>query len=297
MGGLGNQMFQYAAARALAIRLNTPLKIDISYLLDRSPKQDFTHRDYELSCFNIQSDIINAKELTFFLMSYEILSKIKITTINRICFNNRIPICKKFLYDGLQFNKAFCTVSKNTLLEGYWQSEKYFHAYSKEIRNDFTFLSEPSGRNKEILSLIRKTNAISVHIRRGDYANNAHTNSFHGLCDKDYYIKALEYIADKINDPVLFFFSDDMDWVKLTFDSNSQKYDSYFLDHTPKDKNFEDMLLMSQCKHNIIANSSFSWWGAWLNETPEKIVIVPKNWFANPDINTKDLIPEKWIRI
>jgi Glycosyl transferase family 11 len=178
-------------------------------------------------------------------------------------------------------------------LDGYWQSEKYFIDCSKLIRKDFTFKNELDSYNLKLKSKIDKTNSVSIHIRRGDYVNNLNTNATHGLCSIDYYIKAVNYITERIESPYFFVFSDDIEWAKKNIMLN---FPCQFISHNIGSKSYLDMQLMSLCKHNVIANSSFSWWGAWLNSNDNKIVIAPRKWFAvNTDIC--DLIPSNWISL
>jgi hypothetical protein len=150
--------------------------------------------------------------------------------------------------------------------------------------------------NLIITNEIKNSNSISIHIRRGDYVSNQHTNDIHGLCSLDYFYKSVQYMNSKIYNPIYFIFSDDMDWVKKNFNTENLKYK--FIE-TNMNQNHLDLILMSYCKHNIISNSSFSWWGAWLNININKIVIAPKIWFANKKMNNliSDLIPNNWITL
>jgi hypothetical protein len=150
-----------------------------------------------------------------------------------------------------------------------------------------------SGKNADIAEQIGRVNAVSLHVRRGDYVKNPKTTATHGLCSLDYYHTAIRYIYETVEQPYFFIFSDDMAWVKehLKIDAPCQ-----YVDHNQGKESFNDMHLMSLCKHHIIANSSFSWWGAWLNSSPEKIVIAPNKWFANQN-NIKDLLPNDWVTL
>ena len=139
--------------------------------------------------------------------------------------------------------------------------------------------------------MISQTNSVSLHIRRGDYVSNQKTNQTHGTCDLDYYQRCITEIEKEVENPYFFVFSDEIEWVKENLKIN---HPAEYVDQNTGDKSYEDMRLMSQCKHNVIANSSFSWWGAWLNSYPDKIVFAPKRWFASDKHNTKDLIPEGW---
>ena len=156
-------------------------------------------------------------------------------------------------------------------------------------------LKVPLGsRNKELLSLIRTVNSVSLHIRRGDYVSNPDTNSALGTCSLEYYRHCIEHIASNVENPHFFLFSDDINWVR---DNLKIKYPTTVVDGNSADTNYADLHLMSNCKHNIIANSSFSWWGAWLNNNPDKIIIAPKIWFANSPLTPKEIIPENWLKL
>ena len=184
-------------------------------------------------------------------------------------------------------------VPRDCYLVGYWQSEKYFRSAALGIRADFTFKSSLANRNAELAEQIGQANAVSLHVRRGDYAKNPKTNATHGLCSLDYYRAAIQYVSNRVEQPCFFIFSDDIAWVK---DNLKIDFSCQYVDHNHGTKSYNDMHLMSLCQHHIIANSSFSWWGAWLNPSPEKIVIAPKKWFANKN-NIKGLFPQGWVSL
>jgi hypothetical protein len=185
------------------------------------------------------------------------------------------------------------TVPRDGYLVGYWQSEKYFAEVAEQIREDFSFLLPPGNRNAELAREIQQVNAVSLHVRRGDYASNARTTSTHGLCSLDYYRAAIEYVAERVKQPHLYIFSDDIEWV-----INNLKIElpHQYVDHNHGAESYNDMRLMSMCKHHIIANSSFSWWGAWLNPSTDKIIVAPTHWFAN-QTNVGDLFPQGWVTL
>lgn len=284
-GGLGNQMFQYAAGRCLAHSLNTELKLDISRF-----RQD-SLRGYELSAFSITGTIAAEEDLNrvrhplpwMLIHPAQALKSL-------IRQNSTIQYVKEKQF---QFDPAFFDLPDNIYLEGYWQSEKYFKRIEPLIRQEFRLHVGPGAQVQELSERIREGNAISIHIRRGDYVNNPSTNATHGVCSVGYYHQAVERISRQVGDLRFWIFSDDPAWVKenITLD-----YPYYCIpDHHLK--NYEDMYLMSCCKHHIIANSSFSWWGAYLGSNPGKIIIAPKNWFKKTDISTTDLLPESWIQL
>jgi hypothetical protein len=159
---------------------------------------------------------------------------------------------------------------------------------------DFEFKKPLEWINKEFSELIKSSNSISVHIRRWDYVATAKSNDFHWSCSVWYYMNSIEYFKDKITDPTYFFFSDDIEWVKSNIWILTN---AYYIDNNSWNSSWEDMRLMSLCKHNIIANSSFSWWWAWLNRNPKKIVLGPKKWFNNNNLNTEDILPDNWIKL
>lgn len=188
-------------------------------------------------------------------------------------------------------------IKQHVVQYGYWQSEKYFKKNENTIRKDFTFKNKPTGNNLKLLKKIKSLDSVSIHVRRGDYANDKKTNKFHGILSAKYYKKAIEVISGKVKNPVYFIFSDDIEWCKDNFRYLDKVF---FVEGNIGNKDYEDMRLMSNCKHNIIANSSFSWWGAWLNVNPDKIVIAPKKWFldkkAQEEIG-KEIVPKTWITI
>ena len=288
-GGLGNQMFQYAIGRRLALLHQVDLKLDLTELLDRTAKSNFTFREYELNAFQINSLIAEVEEVSLFYRN-DIVSKIK-----------RLFIPAKLIQESsLNFEPAILNSGNQVYLNGYWQSEKYFESIRTVLLSDFTlrqsFLDKHTADEgiTTIKTQIETTPSVSVHFRRGDYITDSITNSVHGTCTADYYRNAINLIRQKVASAHLFLFSDDPEWLL----KNRLFNDLPTTVVTTSNKHL-DMYLMSLCQHNIIANSSFSWWGAWLNRNPEKLVIAPEKWFANGNMNdqTTDLIPEKWIRI
>ncbi len=287
IGGLGNQMFQYACGKTLALKNKTSLKLDTTDLLDRS-HHNFTHRNYELNVFNINEKIASNHDIKKF--------ELKKSLPTRILSKLFIKFKYKKISEQILFNydNTLTSEKSNLYLSGYWQNEKYFAEFESEIRKCFTFKELPTVDNEKILQQIEACNSVSIHIRRGDYVSLKSANAFHGICSLDYYYAAIALISSKISNPLFFIFSDEPEWIKQNFIINSP---FLVISHNSGEKSFEDMRLMSACKHNIIANSSFSWWGAWLNKNQNKIVIAPTKWFADDSIDTKDLIPEKWIRM
>jgi len=289
MGGLANQMFQYSVGRALSLRHNTELMLDLSFFQNQNNYT--TKREYGLHAFNIKallSENINVRMIGGNRLSKIYLLKYK--TLKSFTKDLYLHVREKsFTYDS-----EILMLPDNIYLEGYWQSEKYFKHIESIIRNDFTYINETDSDNLKILNRIKGSESIAIHFRRGDYINNRKTNEVHGICSMEYYNSAVDYIAQKVSSPYFFIYSDVIEWVKRNL---SIKYNKMFVDINTPEKASNDLRLISNCKHQIIANSSFSWWGAWLNQNPEKIVIAPKKWFMDEKRNTSDLIPEKWIRL
>lgn len=282
-------MFQYAAGRRASYVNNTKLKLDIT---GYEKQEGITPRRYMLNIFKIKEDFVTIDEIrklkgpsrNFFSRYFSKL------TIRIIPYYKQSFVKQKYFH----FDPNILKVGKNTYLDGTWQSEKYFEDSKKIIYNDFTYRDKPDPKNKKFIYQIMNSSSISIHIRRGDYYADYKTHKFHGVCNLDYYYKAVSIITQKIKAPHFFIFSDDPGWARKNL---HLKYPFIIIDHNFQKKNYEDLRLMSFCKHNIIANSSFSWWGAWLNQNPDKIIIAPKKWFQNLFINTEDLIPKSWIKI
>lgn len=276
-GGLGNQMFQYAAARRLAHVHRSELKID------KSIYDTYTLHQYSLPVFNIIENYASKQEIE------NLAGRLGIFRNFRSSFGPLAIIESHF-----HFDKNIADLPDNVYLVGYWQSNKYFQDMQNIIRKEFTFVTSPNKRNANLISAIRHINSVSLHVRRGNYVSNPATNKHHGTCSLQFYRKAIAIIAQRVKKPGFVIFSDDPDWCKANL---RLRYPTVYVSHNLGKKDYEDMRLMSECEHNIIANSTFSWWGAWLNSNPDKIVIAPKNWFNDKSINTKDLIPQSWIKI
>ncbi len=289
MGGLGNQMFQYAFGRALSIKHNIPLALDLSSLGQKTGVD--TPRNYELSIFNIQAQIATPEEINKFSIIHN--DNHKIIKAIHYCVPLILPYFQikesKFCYNELNQK-----IHYNTMFLGFWQTEKYFANIKDTIKKDFQIKEPLKGLNADLAENIKMSNSVGIHIRRGDYVSNPETNSYHGMCSNEYYTNAVKYLSQKIDDLKLFIFSDEPGWVKNNLRFNQE---TYYIENNTVDNSYEDFRLMSFCKHNIIANSSFSWWAAWLNDNPDKIIIAPIRWFNVKDIDTSDLIPEEWIKM
>jgi len=281
IGGLGNQMFQYAAGRALALRLGTNLKLDTRAF------SDYKVHSYGLDRFAIQAGLIN--DFSFALLRHDSLLR-RAGRYFKVTLNKNV-----YLEKGFDFDPMVLLLKDGAYLEGYWQSERYFADFADQIRADLTVAAPPDDENLSWLERIRNGTSVSIHIRRGDYVTNPTANAVHGLCDLDYYRRAAAYLAAKLEGEAEFYvFSDDPEWVRENLEL---PYAMHYVNHNDASRNYEDLRLMSNCSHHIIANSSFSWWGAWLNPSLAKIVVAPEQWFRDKSKSTKDLIPSSWIRI
>lgn len=277
-GGLGNQLFQYASARAQALRLGTDLYLDKTHFLP-SPTGKKNIRQYELHRFNV---IEKFKRPAFHWAK-------KYFRFNKMYFQ-----VETFREQHVHLHPEFFEIEGDTYIEGCFQSQKYFLQFEHTLRTELSFKNPPTGLNAELMQEIEGVNAVSLHVRRGDYVSNPETMKTHGICGLDYYQRAIGYIEEKVKNPYFFLFSDDPDWVQQNLQLN---HPYKVVQHNKGENSFEDMRLMSACRHHIIANSSFSWWGAWLNPSKEKIVVAPAEWYADKQHDTKDIIPENWVKV
>lgn len=275
--GLGNQMFQYALGKRLALDWNSELKVDLSWF--NNIKVGDIPRELEMDSFNVMLNEATEAEIDKAMPSFfaRMIDKIR-GRINRNHFYRFYPqILKK---------------KKNVYLDGYFQSYKYFESIRDILLDEFTL---KQGYNQEVDKVkeeIEKAGqSVAVHVRRGDFATIR--KGYNGLCDLYYYEKALLEIKKKYADVKLFIFSDDIEWVKANIKLDSPMV---FVSQ-PILKSAEELWLMSLCKHQIIANSTFSWWSAWLNLYPYKIVVSPSRWLVVEDIKTDNLLPSSWIKI
>lgn len=263
-GGLGNQMFQYAFGREIATRNDTNFKLHFTNALFN------TQRAYELDVFNVSATLATTEDL------------IKLNIVRNRVFNRFL-----YLFDEryrIQFNKhivtqrypykfdsAYLSIKNDSYIQGYWADERYFKGIENVLRKEFTPKKNLDERNKKILRQIQTSTSVSLHVRRTDYVTNkANILQFIGV---DYYKNSIKKIEALVHDPVYFVFSDDIPWCRENLKQIANK--AQFIDHNKGREAYKDMLLMSKCKHNIIANSTFSWWAGWLNQNKNKIFIEP----------------------
>lgn len=285
IGGLGNQLFQYTAASSLAKRSGRQLVLDISEF------ETYTLHQLGLQHFNTKFVAADAVLLAA-------IKKREQKSLIERAFNKLGIYFSAFRY---YYEQSFPVDQRllqqkdgSIYLKGYFQTEKYFADNLVNIREELKIITPPSAQNIEALAVIQNCNAVSLHVRRGDYVSNPEVLNYHGTCDQAYYENAVALIAKEVVKPVFFVFSDDIAWAKANIKTG---FETHFMDINDAATNYEDLRLMSACKHNIVANSSFSWWGAWLNTYEAKKVIAPRHWFATDQNDTCDLIPESWRKI
>ena len=283
IGGLGNQMFQYATGKALANRHGVELKLDISSFKQQLGEV-ITPRHFELDVFNCDIKFATEEEI----LEFEVL---KSSRWKRILQRKMPNMFSKIYFSesGHLYHSVFNTLPKHVYLEGYWQNENYFKNIRSTLLKDFQIRQTMPTEVNKWLSKIKEAHSVAIHVRRGDYVNLSSANAFHGLCSLDYYESSVEHLQEQLKDLELFVFSDDLDWCKANL-KFAQKINFVEL----KQLACWELFLMSQCQHNIIANSSFSWWAAWLNQTSNKNVCVPQNWFVNTPSSSIDIVAENW---
>lgn len=279
IGGLGNQLFQYALGRRIAHDKRVPLKLDISGF------ESYKLHDYSLQQFSIRQDFATPGEIA--ATKKQRLDRIQ----NRLPLRWRSNIVERHFHFDPEVLEVFWS---HAYFDGYWQSEKYFESIRPILKTELTIAAEPDVANQRMADNILTKNAVSIHIRRGDYVTNEKAFDCHGVTPLPYYADAVKLVAAEVSDPHFFVFSDDPGWAQQNL---SMSYPCTIVSHNGVDRNFEDLRLMSLCEHHIIANSTFGWWGAWLSENDCKIVVAPKKWFNDPGITTHDLIPTGWRRI
>ncbi len=291
-GGMGNQMFQYATGRALSLKYGQELKID-NYMQQYLAENGFfgyvsVFRSYALDVFTIQASIASPSEIPWWLRVFrfgKVMAAIDGVRRRVIRYKGRES------WGAQVFNPQVLSYGPDVYLDGDWQSYKYFEAYSDIIKKDFTLKQLPTESIQELGKEIGSCESVCVHIRRGDYVGN----TFHGQMSGAYYTQALMHINASKTIEHVYVFSDDVVWCRdhIQFD-----YPVTFVDamYAGEDQ-MGHFWLMQQCRNFVIANSSFSWWAAWLAENPNKMVVAPKKWFADESIDTTDLIPPAWIRM
>lgn len=291
-GGLANQMFQYAAGRAVSLRLQVPLCLNISAFSNSAIETP--HIDWRLPLFphaitaGVRVDKTPPSVLHRGMKRINLLASTKLRRPSPL-FSSIVSEPHFEYWSGIERVSAPCH------LYGYWQSEKYFIGCVDQIRKDFAFPALPDGEPQALAARIKACpNAVSVHIRRGDYLSNPSAMAFHGLPGPEYYAASLARIRAEVGDTTIFLFSDDPQWVRDNFDPCGHAFEVVDLNLPQAPQH--DMHLMALCRHHVIANSSFSWWGAWLGSAGG-LTMAPNRWFAASNVNTADIYPPAWVRL
>ena len=283
-------MFQYAAGRAVSLRQGVPLLLDLSFY------KDVHDRAFRLNELNVSARIATEEEiekvhspsrkfLDLFRFKEHIIREQSPWFEIRRVFSTK----KEFSFD-----KRISSAADNTYLDGHWTSERYFKDIEEKLRIEFRLRNPLSDQSADLVRVIRNSdNPVSVHVRHGDYISNQKFATIHGTLTKEYYSKAIEAVEKNVKNPRYFVFSDNIEWAR----ENLPLGETAEFISDPRISDTETIYLMSICSAHIIANSSFSWWGAWLDANPNKMVAAPKNWFADKSKDTTDLIPPSWIKI
>lgn len=286
-GGIGNQMFQYAAGKRLAISNNTELKLDITHFENRIMPDGLPYRSYSLPILNFHENIASQKEIDLFKNHPKSILKRGIKKIKNL-YSPHIELLESHFH----FIPEILNLKGSFYLDGYWQCEKYFRDIAGEIRKEFQIKTELTPEGEALVNEINSRNSICLNVRRQEFTNNNIINQFVG---KKYLDDAVALMVNKISNPHFYIVSDDLAWCKENLNLN---YPHAFIEEHLYGDQFRNCLFyMTCCKHFIIPNSTFGWWAAWLSNNKEKVVIAPTKWLNDPLRNTKDVIPESWIKI
>jgi len=291
-GGLGNQMFQYALGLNLAKKNNTELFLDTVHVSDRFPRTNFTHRTFDLPDvfevaprFTALSRVASAVPIPGVWLGLDLLG---------MNIKERLG-GRKILYEDERkgFDAGVLDARGNLILYGRFENEKYFSDVADEVRAAFHFRHTLDGVAAEVAREIARVNSISLHVRRGDFVGSKKVEKIMGKTGAPYYERAADHVAAYVKDPHFFIFSDDIAWCK---ENIKLRYPATYVEsNSAGPKGAHHLQLMSLCKSHIIANSTFSWWGAWLDPNPRKIVIAPKQWLADEKF-VREVVPENWVK-
>ncbi len=278
-GGLAGQMMQYAFACFLELKRREEVKIDISFFGGQARNNSF--RKFELINWNTKFCIASEEDYNYIFSKVKLKDKInyrlfKKEVENRNYFREKLP----FRFDPDVLNTDY------SIFDGYWVNHDYIDQVKGRLLKDFTPRYPISDKNKEVLHMMESSNSVSIHFRRGDYVD-----SIHDVLKKDYYTEAIDHIKQTVENPRFFVFSDDLEFVKHTYEFPGE---ALFIDHNKLDESYWDIFLMSKCRHNVIANSGFSYWGAWLNQHKNAIVVAPSNWMETENSISDNLLLKHW---
>lgn len=279
-GGLAGQMMQYAFANFLELKKKEQVKLDISFYSEQIHNISF--RKFELLNLNTGFSIATEDDYTQIFSEIKFSDKILYKLFRKpVKSNVNFIESKPFCYDPEVLNQKY------KIYDGYWVNSQYMSFIDSKLKNDFTPRYPIIPENKDLLNSIESSNSVSIHFRRGDYL--VHAN--HNVIKDDYYYKAIGYIKKHVSNPIFFVFSDDIEYVRATYDVLG---DAVFIDHNKGEESYWDIFLMSKCKHNIIANSGFSYWGAWLNTNSNALVVAPSTWMQSENKIAENLLLPSW---
>jgi hypothetical protein len=290
MGGLGNQMFQYALGRRLALERGVPLRVDLGWFAEVHERGVDTVREYMLEGWRVAAQAASAEDLARF--DTAALSAGRVGRLLR----RILPAWQSaaVIYErGPAFDPRALRTKASAYLHGFWQSERYFDSIAPALRAEFVLAEPACAYIAELVEYAADPSTVSLHVRRGDYAHNPATHAFHGLCSPEYYAAAAALVAAKVPSPRFLVFSDEPDWAR---EHLRLGWPARVVEHAPGSSPHQEMWLMSRCAHHVIANSSFSWWGAWLRPAPGKTVVAPRRWFRDPSLDSPDRLPGTWLR-
>lgn len=286
MGGLGNQLFQYAAARRLALERGAKLVLDLGWF-EYEAAHYATPRSYELRRLELPAGVISLPPATVARLEKGLAARVGRWPARRI----RVPVLRQDPRSA-DIDPRILDAPATVLLVGYWQGERYFADRTETIRAEIKF-ADQSDAWQEMLEAIRSATSVAVHVRRGDYVTVERTNDVHGALPVEYYREAIDLVCERVEASRVFVFSDDPQWAADHLSLPLPTTDVSVTGWTAAD----ELGLMTACRHHVIANSSFSWWGAWLAEHPEQVVVAPKAWFRDPTLNRNEIVPSRWLRI
>lgn len=292
-GGLGNQMFEYAAAKALALKKNTKVRLDLTTLNHRLPGRGYVFRTYDLDLLNVNAEMTSLTEFSRY-------AKNSAYVFSRIGAKIRSKVNPKSIFKEKEyylFDENIFSLPDDAYLDGFWQSRRYFEHCEDAIREEFSFRHPLSEKGKGLADKILHCQSVCINVRRGDYVSMKSNADFFGVLPLEYFQQGIELVKQKVSDPHFFIFTDDLRWCKENFNLPENTF--FVTQEYSGERYIEKFHLMTLCRHFIIPNSTFGWWAAWLSDNPGKIVIAPKQWITDPKLNanTKDLISEGWIRI
>jgi hypothetical protein len=291
MGGLGNQMFQYAAGLRLAVRHHTTLKLDLTLLLDRTPN-DSTFREFDLEIFGISGPVATSEEVRRFR---QLADRRSWTLMEKVSYH--LGRDRYYRESRCSFQPAVLNLPGRTYLEGYFQDERYFLDIAPIVRKQFCLAPDEarlSIATRKLAEAIRSSDSICVHVRRGDYVANPVSKRAHGCCSLEYFRRALVELRSRAAYGKVFIFSDDVGWCRERFSSSEAIVvgEEYADPHA-----HTHFWLMTLCKHFVISNSTFSWWAAWLARGTDSIICSPVPWFEEPQYSAMEICPSSWLRI